>query len=155
MVDKAKTIFFTYHGNHSAMANDGVYDEYKSYGISKEQETIWLNSLSDKVSKLSNSQNFRVDFVLACSYVRKLKQRDRLDELFAYLLSEKTDICEDSGKLQMADAFVDAVTNIDINMLNNKYASRLNIFLLAIKKNSIIPEISIRVDKLIQRITVV
>ncbi len=151
MVDRAKEIFLTYNGNHSAMANDGVYEEYKSFGISKEQETVWLNSLPDKVAKLNSSQNFRVDFVLACSYVRKNKQKEKLDELFSFLMSEKTERCEASGKLQMADAFVDAVVNIDKSLLKSKYFSRLSVFLNALRNNSAIPEICSRADKLIQR----
>lgn len=151
MADRAKEIFLIYNGNHSAMANDGIYEEYKSYGVSEEQEDIWRISFSDEVKKLAYSDNFRVDFVKACSYVRKSKKSDKLDELFYYLFSEKAEQCENSGKLQMADAFIDAVISVDKNLLKIKYLNQLNAFFVSVKNNSALSKEISRADLIMQR----
>jgi len=41
LVDRAKQLFYQYHGNRFYMNHDGVEQEYDSYHISKETEELW------------------------------------------------------------------------------------------------------------------
>lgn len=114
MADRAKEIFLTYHGNHSAMANDGVYEEYKSYAVSRTQENEWMLLFSDDVvEKLAVSQNFRVDFVKACNFVRKTKNPEKLSQLFSFLASAMNAPFGAHEKLQMLEAFADTLIRLN------------------------------------------
>lgn len=42
---RARKLYFDYCGNSFFMHREGVYDEYKAYNISKEQELLWKEEL--------------------------------------------------------------------------------------------------------------
>ncbi len=153
MDNRAKELFFVYSGNHSAMANDGVYEEYKSYGVSKEQEEIWKKGFNaDVVEKLAVSENFRIDFVKACNFVRKSKDSDKLDCLFDYLFSAKADSCGISEKLQMAEAFADTAIRLDSGLSKRKYLSQLYNFCVSLKNSSATSDEMKRADFIAEKI---
>lgn len=45
---KAQNIFFDYSGSFFLMSREGIYEEYKSYNISKDQELVWKDELVEK-----------------------------------------------------------------------------------------------------------
>ncbi|MGB9979961.1 hypothetical protein [Methanobacterium sp.] len=47
--ERAKELFFSYYGNEFFMWKDGDLDEYKSYNISKDQESVWKEELIEKL----------------------------------------------------------------------------------------------------------
>lgn len=47
-LNKAKELFISYGTNKFQMSREGVYDEYRSYGITKEQENEWLTELLEE-----------------------------------------------------------------------------------------------------------
>ena len=61
----AKDLFCRFQGNHSLMEKSGVYDYYKSFSITKEEETKWLRENErEQINDLSSSQSVKTDFRL-------------------------------------------------------------------------------------------
>lgn len=44
-VDRAKTLYFGYQGNHFQMARDGVLEEYRAFAVPKAQERAWMRTI--------------------------------------------------------------------------------------------------------------
>ena len=49
ILKEAKKIFFDYLGNSFLMQHDGIEQEYRSFGISKVQESIWFGELKTEL----------------------------------------------------------------------------------------------------------
>jgi len=111
MTDRAKELFFEYSGKHCQMANDGVYDEYKSYNISKAQEDQWLEEIRREqvLNNASDSAATRILFAKRCSIAKRLKDSDMLSELLNMLFSEEVLADDPLSKLYMYETLGDTL----------------------------------------------
>lgn len=122
----AKKMFFEYCGNHCQMANDGCYEQYKSFHVSRETEAVWLQELiSMQERDLNNSNNFKLDFVKMCLLVRKTKDLKKLQQLFLLLDSGPMANEPLSSQLYMIESFGDTLRAIGQIQLNIQYKDLL------------------------------
>lgn len=111
----AKNIFIRYRGSHSAMANDGVYEKYKSYGISPATEAEWLTELRSTGSESGKPEDFKRLYREKVSFVRKAKDVSALPELLKQLSSENAMGAEPLHRLYAAETYLDALNFFKIN----------------------------------------
>lgn len=110
MNEQAKKIFFDSFGSHCQMDREGVYEKYKQYGISKEQEKLWLSELEEQeIFALNHSSNIKMDYCLLCVTTRKSKNVNLFSFLFDYLMSGNTTHIPPISQLYMINAFVDVM----------------------------------------------
>lgn len=137
IMDRAEYLFFTYNGNHYYMANDGVYEEYKSYNIPKEQESIWLTEInSSAIRNLSDSSDIKIDFTKACSSVRKTKNVSDIDCLFDFLFSEQVSNQPENVRRYVYETFLEMLIYLDDTVSAEKYKNTLNSLFNELKNSS-------------------
>lgn len=147
MNSTAKSIFFTYDGSHCQMANDGVYDKYKSYNIPKKQELLWLDEIkNNRINTLADSDNIKLDFAKTCSGIRKSNDTDNIDFMFDFLVSAKVSCQSENIRVYIYETFIETLIYLKNHIQQNKYKEKLVILLADIKNNTCDSEIARRVD---------
>ena len=114
----AESIFYAYDGNHSAMANDGVYEEYKRYNVSKDQESYWLFDIQNQQYEALLSATEPVDMKIAyCKLlltVRRTEDVEMLSKLVEFIpTSSLFNKLPDSSKIYVYEALKDAILKFD------------------------------------------
>ena len=78
----AKEMFLKYGGSHYFMDNNGEYELYKSFGISREQEQIWIREhQSNLIRRLRRESDAEISKVLISALVSAMEQDDELSAL--------------------------------------------------------------------------
>lgn len=151
MINRAKDLFYTYEGNHSAMANDGVYDEYKAYDVSAETESVWLSDIQkSEIEKISYSPNFKLSFVKACSFACRTQNAECV-ELLSEALRENWYVeLDSSSKVYVCESFVDLLAFFRQNKCMPKYKMLVSELLESIKKEDSSDE-TLRKIKIVQK----
>ena len=108
-VERAKELFYKYHGNRFYMDHDGAGREYDSYHISKETEELWTKELISGVtgSKHQGKEALSV-YSAAADMIKRDRMKDEWDELLYYPLSaghldDVTTLYMLSGSFKMAE----------------------------------------------------
>lgn len=86
---RAKEIYVGYNGSSFFMQREGVYDEYKSYNISKEQEIAWKEEL---IEILYNQLSFEDGYAFYKLAVIAENYHDQsiVEKLITYISNNKT-----------------------------------------------------------------
>lgn len=101
---QAKQMFLEYACNIFFMAHDGVYEEYKSFGISQEQETDWRREfVSFWVERLSTD-----DFT-AVNQLSNARAFEALPELM-----QVADTGDDYARLWYANAIYQLASGVSV-----------------------------------------
>lgn len=111
-LEKAKRLFLDHECSHYQMGHEGMYNEYKRYRISKDQEKEWKNEfIAYWTSRLS------VDDLTAVNKLKAAGAHEALPHLFD--LAEKGD---SYVKLWTADTIRSLATGSDIDARLKKQA---------------------------------
>lgn len=149
-VSPAESMFYVYDGNHSAMAKDGVYDEYKSYNVSKEQEAIWFKEiLEGKRNEVIGSDKNGDDIKIAyCNLLATLRQGKKYISYYKYEYEQIVKIAveylshanmqalTDSSKLYVYSAVWETLDYIDDVINCEDYAFGLRCHILELQQNT-------------------
>ena len=128
-------LFCAYDGNHSAMANDGVYDEYKSFSISKETEKKWLLDIQKfQIAKITDCSNIKLSFSKSCLAICRTKDIDSVELLSKVFLDDNFLRLSSSAKVYMCESFVDMLSVFQQSEWKNKYKSLVLNLLTTIEK---------------------
>ena len=86
----AKEMFFKYGGSHFHMEREGEYKSYKSFDISKEQESLWIEELQKELlDKVKKDDVVGHNYNTLCSSIRQYKSLDMLKELVDFVKSRR------------------------------------------------------------------
>lgn len=157
----AESIFYAYDGNHSAMGNDGVYDEYKSYNVSEEQEALWFKEIIEKKRNEMFYSEDGVDAKLAvCRMLRSLRQGKMYSSVFEYeygeliritmeyLSNSKIETLEDASKMTVYSEAYETLKYLSDTFDCTDYAFGLRYHLQKLQDESEDPDIRASAERL-------
>lgn len=114
---KAKAIFWKYACRTFFMARDGIYEEYKTYGISGNQENEWRREyIAHWIAQLSTD---------AVASINRLRDADAGEALPELIRQSKNG--DDYAKLWYANAIWDIVSRVNISVTDRKQAEAIAI----------------------------
>lgn len=103
-LSKAKSLFIDYGGSHFGMGRECVYEEYLSYGISKEKELEWIEEYQAKLLReLKTDQNNSNLVSSYSSSISNYKNYNALEPLLTFTNEHSTKLCSFS-KVRYAEA---------------------------------------------------
>lgn len=142
MINRAQKLFYSYDGNHGAMANDGVYDEYKSFDIPKSMEQEWLSEIQKcEFEKLADTSDLKRSFAKLCSIIQKTKDNNALDLLSELFFDERFSEHSVESRVYMCATFVDTLLVFQQNEVQDKNKSLVIKILKAIREEKLDSEI--------------
>lgn len=107
----AKEIYVQYGCSTSGRWREGDYDEYKSHGISEEQESEWRKEYQKDLLNLLESDPCNGGFIVS-AYVHcaTKREQERLDPLMDILEDKKSEM-DSFSKMICAETILDFLTN--------------------------------------------
>jgi len=126
----AKEIYIQYGCSISGRWREGDYDEYKSHGISDEQESEWRKEYQKDLLVLLESDPCNGSFVTsAYMHCVTRKEQERLDPLMDTLEDKKSEM-DSFSKMMCAKEVLDFLTNEWIRRYRRERLRSLGIDLL-------------------------
>ncbi len=90
-IEDAKKIFEQYKGSYFGMAKDEILEQYKSYGVPKELESMWLqeslNQEKERFFTITDKQEMVESIDRIAQYNVRLKDVEGLRSVFEYIIS--------------------------------------------------------------------
>lgn len=81
-MDRAKEIFMKYGGSHFHIHRDMMWDEYKSYEVSKATEDEWFKECQENcIAQIKEGDDVSFNMSKVCTIIREKKNTEYLSEL--------------------------------------------------------------------------
>lgn len=142
-IEQAKKLFVAYRGSHCHMARegDGIYEDYKKFGIPKKVETEWLRELQEEslamLKRASNNKLKTEAFWDYADMVSRLHDTDGLQFMLEYIKTNA--VFFDSNTLERcASTMLNVIDHFeDDNLENIDWKSGASKELLTLLKNEL------------------
>ena len=122
-----KEIFIHYGGSHFHMERDGIYQTYKSYNISRDQEIEWLSEYQDCLArKISESPTDSDSFSKLCQVVTLEGNIESLNKLIN-LTRNNAELLDSFSKVRYAEELIRTVKEFSRHRKHELYSEIINI----------------------------
>jgi hypothetical protein len=116
----AKKIFLKYGGSHFQMEREGEYQNYKSFGVSKEQENIWLDEYKKEILTIIEGEK-----IVSSSFFELVSAIIRSKDMLYFRIlidhiKKKQELTDSFSQVLMAEHLLRIVESFEKNNVTRK-----------------------------------
>ncbi|WP_110953615.1 hypothetical protein [Anaerosinus massiliensis] len=114
----AKSIFMKYCGSHFHMEREGNYKYYKSFDVSEEQESLWIDECQNELlNEIKSEDVVSFNFIKLVGIISQYKRIDGLCALLEFV-KMKNGKLDTFSQIRIAEEIMGVVKAFDANAMN-------------------------------------